>query len=261
MRFARVPVGLGRGYHADKAVTPGGDVRIHVIMHAPFEGPVLVAEWAHARGHDVSGSLALTEEFPPIADVDLLVIMGGPMAADDDAENPWLLAEKRFVSEALGSDTMVLGVCLGCQIVAEVAGGAVRRNEHREIGWYPVSLTASGREDPVFSAFPDGLVVGHWHGDTAVLPNGTQPALSSEACVNQAFSMDSGRVVGVQFHLEWTPEALGLLIDACADEFAVGGTYVASSARLAEQAPEYVSACRDALYSLLDRMVALAEVR
>lgn len=236
-------------------------MRVHVIMHVPFEGPALIAEWAAARGHILAGSLALEEEYPPISEVDLLVVMGGPMAADDDSRNPWLVAERSFVSEALGSETMVLGVCLGFQIVAEVAGGAVLRNECREIGWYPVSLTEAGRDDPVFSAFPDGLVVGHWHGDTVMLPNGTRPALSSDACVNQAFSLDRGRIVGLQFHLEWTSEALETLIDACADELAVGGDYVSSGTVLAEEAPLHVSACAEALYALLDRMVALSEER
>jgi len=236
-------------------------VRVHVIVHVPFEGPALIAEWAESRGHSVTGSLALTEEYPPIWDVDMLVVMGGPMAADDEANNPWLAAEKRYVFEALGSDTIVLGVCLGCQIVAEVAGGAVCRNECREVGWYPLALTDAGRLDPVFSAFPDGLVVGHWHGDTAVLPNGTQPALSSEACINQAFTLDGGRVVGMQFHLEWSVEALATLIEECGDEISVGGAYVDSSTSMAEQAPARIGACAEALFALLDRMSALAEAR
>ncbi len=69
------------------------------------------------------------------------------------------------------------------------------------------------------------MVVGHWHGDTFDLPLGIEPALSSEVCANQAFVFD-GRVVGLQFHLEWTEAALRDLIAECADELAVWDPFV-----------------------------------
>ena len=115
----------------------GASMRVHVIRQVPFEGPAAIAEWAAERGHEVTESLALLEEFPDPADVDFLVLMGGPMAADDEAANPWLHAEKRFAAAVIAAGRPVLGVCLGAQILAEVIGGTVRRNDVAEIGWYP----------------------------------------------------------------------------------------------------------------------------
>ena len=105
----------------------------------------------------------------------------------------------------------MLGVCLGAQLVADVLGGQVSRGEHPEIGWYTVELTETGRAIPVFAGFPERFTALHWHGDTFAIPPGAVHVASSEACANQAFTHDGGRVVGLQFHLEETRESLALL--------------------------------------------------
>jgi len=229
-------------------------MRVHVMKHVPFEGPGLITEWAASRGCTLTESLALTGEHPALCPGDLLAVMGGPMSADDEVTSPWLAAEKRAVAAALDAGALVLGVCLGAQILAEVEGGVVTRNPHREIGWYPVCATPAAAADPVFSAFPDGLVVGHWHGDTFGLPPGSPALLSSEATCNQAFSVRGGRGVGLQFHLEWDFETLADLAERCADEFEAGGEFVEGAARMLAAAPVHIPACRAALFGLLDRM-------
>lgn len=232
-------------------------MRIHVIRHVPFEGPAAIAKWAASRGHSLTESLALTETLPTLEDVDLVVVMGGPMDADDEVTSPWLVAEKRWVRDAMDAGKLVLGVCLGAQILAELAGGRVKRGRHREIGYFPVRRTPEAAEDLVFAALPDVLVVGHWHGDTFDLPEGVEPAYSSDVTVNQAFSLNGGRVVGLQFHLEWTREALEELIDACRDELAEGGPHVADAASFLAHAEQHTASSIDTLFALLDRMAAL----
>ena len=234
-------------------------MHLHVITHVPFEGPARVAEWAHERGHTWTESLALTEEYPNLASVGVLVVMGGPMAADDHGTSPWLKAEKRYLADAIDAGVPMLGICLGSQILAEVAGGRVRRNREPEIGWYPLRRSAAAETDPVFSGFPDGLIAGHWHADTFDLSSGAEPMLSSEACANQAFSLGGGRLVGLQFHLEWSPGALEMLLDACGDELDVSGTYVSTAAEMRAGALSHGQACRDALWDLLDKLALLHE--
>ena len=228
-------------------------MRLHVIQHVPFEGPALIAEWAAARGHELISALALTEDYPPVGDVDFVIIMGGPMGADDEVASPWLHAEKRFIAEAIASGKLALGVCLGAQILAEVLGGAVKRNPEREIGWLPVALSPAGRGERLFAKLPDAFVVGQWHSDTFDLPAGLKPSMSSDACVNQAFVFDD-RAVGLQFHLEWSQESLTALIDACADELASGGRWVMSAQEIQDAAAEHVDAGRRMLFAILDAM-------
>ena len=228
-------------------------MRLHVIQHVPFEGPALIAQWAAERGHELTSSLALTEEYPSIDELDFVVVMGGPMDADDEVASPWLHAEKHFLVEAIAAGKLVLGVCLGAQIVAEVLGGTVKRNPEREIGWFSVELTPSGRAEPLFAELPDTMVVGQWHGDTFDLPAALEPLMSSEACRNQAFVFD-GRVVGLQFHLEWTQESLDLLIDECAGELGLRDRWVMSAQEIMDEAPERIEAGRITLFSVLDAM-------
>jgi len=237
-------------------------VRVHAIQHVRFEGPALLSQWARARGHEITTSLAQTEGFPACEEVDLLVVLGGPMAADDEIASPWLLVEKHYIADCIAAGKPMLGICLGAQIIAEVLGGAVRRNPDREIGWFPVERRA-GEDSEFFAEWPDRLVVGHWHGDTFDLPAGLKAAYSSEACANQAFVF-AGRVVGLQFHVEWTEDALAALIDAAGSETATPGRWVTSSSEIEREAPVRISSCREPLFSLLDRLTgvpALAKSR
>ena len=101
-------------------------MRLHVIQHVAFEGPGAIAEWARERGY----SFSITEQFnrgklPEVDDFDLLVIMGGPMSANDDAQFEWLAAEKQLIAEALREEKAILGICLGHQLLA-LATGALR---------------------------------------------------------------------------------------------------------------------------------------
>ena len=229
-------------------------MRIHVVKHVPFEGPARIAEWAAERGHAMTESLALLEEHPEPADFDMLVVMGGPMAADNHSAHPWLEAEKVLVAKAVAAGRTVLGVCLGAQVLAAALGAKVRRNPEKEIGWYPVTRTPAGAADPVFSAFPAELVVGQWHGDTFDLPRGAVLTASSSACANQAFTLHGGRVVGLQFHLEWDDQTIGALLATCGDELAEQGAHVATASEIADGAAEYLPTNKRVLWTLLDAM-------
>jgi GMP synthase-like glutamine amidotransferase len=230
-------------------------MRLHVIKHVEFEGPGLIAEWAAANGHELTESLASTQVYPLCDDVDLLVIMGGPMDADDEVASPWLHAEKHFVVECIAAGHAVLGVCLGAQILAEVLGGKVKRSHNKEIGWHVIEKTIVGRVEPLVAGWPDAVVVGQWHGDTFDLPAGLEPLFSSEACANQAFVFDN-RVVGLQFHLEWTEEVLTRLMQECRSELVDGEMWVMSASEIRDEMPDRIDASRDLLFSLLDAITA-----
>jgi GMP synthase-like glutamine amidotransferase len=234
-------------------------MRLHAIQQVPFEGPGLIADWAAARGHELTISLAFTEEYPDCNDVDFLIVLGGPMDADDEIANPWLHTEKHYVVECIAAGRSVLGICLGAQILAEVLGGKVRRNDVKEIGWYAVEKTETGRIERLMNAWPETFVVGQWHGDTFDLPGSLGPLLSSEACVNQAFLFDH-RVLGLQFHLEWSEESLATLVDSCRDDLLAGGLWTMSARQLEDEALERVAGNRELLYCMLDALAASIRV-
>ena len=140
------------------------------------------------------------EPLPDWREFDAIVAMGGPMSATDDAELPWLTAEKRLIGEAVRAGVPFWGVCLGVQLLAASLGARVYPGPEPEVGLLPVTLTNEAREDPVFSAVPDDLVTLQWHGDTFDLPVDAVRLAGSPAYPNQAFRVE--RAYGVQFHLE-----------------------------------------------------------
>ena len=228
-------------------------MRVRCLQHVPFEGPAAIADWAGRAGHSLEITrLYAGEALPSTDSFERLVVMGGPMGVFDEAEHDWLTREKAFLRESLNGGKSVVGICLGAQLLADVLGGGVHQAPHKEIGWYPVTLTEAvagrglfGVSSPRFEAF-------HWHGDTFDIPAGARRLAESEACANQAFLYDE-RVLGLQFHLESTPESIRAIIDNCGDEI-VPGPYIQSADQMLARRREALAAMNRLLCSVLDRL-------
>jgi len=197
-------------------------MRIHALQHVPFEDLANVKGWAKEKGHTISRTLLFREEeLPPYTGLDWLVILGGPMNIYEERQYPWLVREKRFIEKAIAGQKIVLGICLGSQLIADLLGGKVYKSQSKEIGWFPVSLTAEAKKSRVFNTFPGRFPAFHWHGDTFALPSGCQRIAESQGCANQVFEYN-GRVIGLQFHLESSRESIRRLIQNCGDELHKG---------------------------------------
>jgi GMP synthase-like glutamine amidotransferase len=101
-----------------------------------------------------------------------LVVMGGPMNADETAAYPNLAAEVRWLQTATSAQLPTLGVCLGAQLLAKSLGSRVFANPVKEIGWYEIDLLPAAVEDPLFAGSLPRETVFQWHGDTFDLPSG-----------------------------------------------------------------------------------------
>ncbi len=130
-----------------------------------------------------------------------LIVLGGPMNADDTDNYPNLAVEVELIKEALERGIKVLGICLGAQLLAKALGGRVIVGDRKEIGWYPVSLTSAGHLDPLMGCFDDTETIFQWHGDQIELPDGVKWLAESKDCPVQAYVHD-GFAYGFQFHLE-----------------------------------------------------------
>lgn len=230
-------------------------MRIVAIRHVPYEGPGAIADWAAAREHDLTVVDAVTGEFPELDSFDLLAVMGGPMGVYDIVGNPWLAGEKDFVARTIDAGRLVVGVCLGSQILADAIGGSVHPGTNREIGWYAVRLTPAGRASTLFAEWPDEFVAGHWHGDTFDLPPAVASAASSVVTPNQAFEACDGRVVGLQFHLEWKNDGLRALVRACSGDLDTRLEWVEPAGALLDVGRRLDTSNR-LLFALLDRLEA-----
>lgn len=227
---------------------------IHVLQHEPYEGPGLIYEWANEKGHEV----VITEVFnnrplPSLNTFDWLVIMGGAMSVNDEAIYSWLKPEKELVRSAIAAGKIVLGICLGAQMIANALGKRVYKNAAKEIGWFPITLTETGIQNQFLSAAWHNQSFFHWHGETFDLPDGAQLLASSIACVNQAFNMGS-KVWAFQFHPEVNAQVLHQMVSSGSEEL-VPADYVMSGSTILEM-QSTINRVRPLFYSFLDKVSA-----
>lgn len=183
-------------------------MRLHLLEHDPIDiRHNNITTWAEKRGYTVGWTDVFTDaKIPSQNDFDWLIVMGGSQHAWEEQEHPWLADEKRFISEALSADKIILGICFGAQLLAEALGGQVFPNEKVEIGWYSVRLNAEGKQSFLFKNVPDTFLTFHWHSDHFSLPPGTAGLAYSEPTPYQAYTHKDHRIACLQFHPEYTIE-------------------------------------------------------
>ncbi|MHB1126474.1 MAG: type 1 glutamine amidotransferase [Bacillota bacterium] len=194
-------------------------MRALVIQNVELEGAGLLERMFDELGliMDIR-KMWMSDSLPAsLEDYAVLIILGGPMGADDEAEYPYLACLKELIQTAADRSVTTIGICLGGQLIARALGAEVKKNPVREIGWYPVTLTEEGRHSPVFAGFPDEFMVFQWHGDTFDIPHGAAHLVVSELCGNQAFTCGE-HILAFQFHLEVNPEIIATWAAAYDDE-------------------------------------------
>jgi len=212
-------------------------MRVHYLQHVPFEGPGSIEPWLRTAGHEVTHTRFFeSARLPDPHSVDLLIVLGGPMSANDDSQLPWLAEEKSYIRSCIRLGKSVLGICLGAQLIARAMGARVYRNHVKEIGWLPVQgLRGKPGEGSIFR-FPRAFEAFHWHGETFDLPPGAVHIARSEGCEHQAFQLGAS-VIGLQFHLETTPEAARQMVANCRAEL-LPSRYVQSETAILAAGPE-----------------------
>lgn len=184
-------------------------LRIHYIQHVAYEGIGCIDYWAQAKGHVLTSTKIFEEPiiYPSLESFDWLIVMGGPMSVNDIENDYWMVPEKKFIESAIKKNKVVIGICLGSQLVANVLGAKVLPNEKKEIGWFNITLTEAAKQNVLFSSFPESFKTFHWHGETFEIPKHATLMMSSQACNHQAF-LYGKRTIGLQFHLEATQSGI-----------------------------------------------------
>ncbi|MFC4497337.1 type 1 glutamine amidotransferase [Streptomyces ovatisporus] len=183
-------------------------VRVLVIQNTPGGGPGRLGDWLREEGLELDvvhayGGSPLPEN---LAGHQAVVFLGGGYMPDADERAPWLAPGRALVTEALETGVPVLGICLGAQLLAYVAGGTVRA-EHGgpEAGSTPLTLRAEAAGDLLFHRLPTELnAIEHRVDAITELPPGAAWLAQSERCPVQAFRVGE-HAWGVQFHPEATP--------------------------------------------------------
>ncbi len=178
-------------------------MKVLVLQHVPYEilgtlDPLLRQAGYRIRYVNFGRS---PEAKPDVDKYQGLIILGGPMNVDMRDRYPHLDTEIRIIRRAVERNIPILGICLGAQLIAKALGANVYQNPIKEIGWYNITLTAEGKNDPLLRHFEDTKRIFAWHGDTFELPKGATHLAHGETCKNQAFRIGDN-IYGFQFHLE-----------------------------------------------------------
>ena len=225
-------------------------------MHVSFEGPGIISDWVKKKKHVIEFTRFHEGDSLPMAgNVDLLVIMGGPMNVFDYHIHPWMQEEIEWVTAFIETGKPVLGICLGAQVVAASLGAEVYPGEHKEIGWFNLNFLPCLGDYKICKDLPSTRKVFHWHGDTFGIPEGAIRIAESQAFTNQGF-IYNGRVLALQFHLEVTPGGVKDLVEHCRDEL-VPGPFIQTEEELLDKS-RFVEENQLLLFRLLDYLSSLA---
>lgn len=188
-------------------------MRVLAIIHQSDAGLGVFAEAIEAAGARIDEWYPARQPNPPpeLRRYGAVITLGGAMHADQEREHRWLPSEKQMLGRLLDAGMPLLGVCLGGQLLAEAAGGDVRRAGAPEIGWYDVHKTAPAEDDALLGPLPPRFRALEWHSYEFFLPPGATALARSERCL-QAFRI-ADAAWGIQFHAEVAPADLESWID------------------------------------------------
>jgi len=194
---------------------------IAILQHEADVAPGNFAEHLQRRGRPFDVIRLYAGDALPASAADYagLCSLGGNMSvATDRGEGSagdaltWLEPELALLRDADARGVPVIGHCLGGQLLARALGGDVKRAPHLEMGWGRVSVDNAALAREWLGEEAADVEFFQWHSDTFDLPPGARRLLSSEWCANQAYVIprDGFAHVGMQFHIEMTPELVRL---------------------------------------------------
>lgn len=181
--------------------------RLLVIQHERTCPPGMLEPWLARLGLQCDVLLAHEGWAVPssLGDRRGLIVLGGSMNAEADADHRWLAPVKTLIVSTVLSQRPFLGICLGHQLAAAALGGKVRRNTAGPTtALVAFSPTAQGRRDRLTAALPLGTDVLHWNNDiVSELPSGAVALATGREGSVQAARFGPA-AWGVQFHPEVT---------------------------------------------------------
>ncbi len=188
-----------------------------VVQHQDDCPPALVGTWLVEAGCDLDVRRPYADDDLPddLSGHDAVLVLGGSMGANDDADHPWLLATKALVRDAATRRTPTLGICLGHQIAAVALGGTAGPNPRgQQLGLVPMGWTDAAADDELTRGLTGTGSGVHWNDDVVHrAPPGTEVLARTEEGELQVARF-APTVWGVQLH----PEVDTTILRAWAEE-------------------------------------------
>ena len=178
-----------------------------ILQHIKIEDPGYIKDLMLADGWKLTTiELDEGEKIPKnLKQFDAMLCMGGPMDTWMEDKYPWLIDEKKRITEfVINLKKPYLGFCLGCQLLGEIIGGKVVKSNKSEIGIMDINFSEDKNSDTLFSTFPDKIKALQWHSyEVKNLEENKDVTLlaSSNVTKYQIFKYKK-HAYGIQFHIE-----------------------------------------------------------
>lgn len=229
--------------------------RLLAIQNAACEHLGTLRPMFEHDGFSIDTVIATKERLPDVDTLDCydaLIVLGGPASAYDDLA--YLRREETLIQHALEHGMPMLGICLGSQLLAKVAGARVYRGHVKEIGWYTVNITEHGLRS-VFRGLDDTLLVFQWHNDTYDLAGNAVRLAYSNLYQNQAFMI--GNAIGIQFHVEVDDQMIQEWVEEYSEEMSSMGISRDGLLKDAKHRVGMLEHTANTLYKNLKSMISL----
>ena len=179
--------------------------KILFLQHAASVGPGEYLLWAQRNGFETKFIKVYDyQPLPQNVDADMLIVLGGPMNPSSPREEYDYFdveAEKEFINLYALRGRIVVGSCLGAQLLGEAMGARCHQSPYPEYGHVRGSLTEEGKRDPFLKDFPDNFEMGEWHHYMPGLTHNSELLAYSDGCPHQIIKYDR-YLYGFQTHME-----------------------------------------------------------
>lgn len=230
-------------------------MKILCLLHSDFETPGLIKAWAKEKGHDFTickpykgeeNDLILTTNF------DFLLILGGPQCVMKLEEFPYLKNEMNIIKDFVLQNKMVIGFCLGTQLIGAALDAPAEKSPEKELGIFPITLNEEGLNDPLLQNFPPSFPAVHWHYDMSGIPANSVILATSEGCPRQIIRY-TPKTYGFQCHFEITKIGIKEMIRSFPEDL--------HPSHFTQKSEDFLNQDFDEinqfLFKILDRMVEL----
>ncbi|MES9834633.1 MAG: type 1 glutamine amidotransferase [Candidatus Thiodiazotropha sp. DIVDIV] len=212
---------------------------IRIFRHLVCKPPGYLGDYLQQR--DIPWEVECVDEShginPRTDDVSALVFMGAGVSVNDQLS--WMDGELTLIRKALQEDLPILGVCFGAQMMSRAMGGEVTRGGEMEIGWHPVRGIPENDHEEWLGGLPERFMAFHWHADTFTLPKGSRWIMESDCYPHQGFTL--GDHLGLQFHLEMTPEMVKGWIDRYGSDLQPNSTCCQSAENILQDLEQHIA--------------------
>lgn len=210
-------------------------MKVHIIQHDSYVEPGEYLSWAQRKGYQVSFTRCwLFEEVPKEADADMLVVLGGfqrPTTTKEECSYFDSASEQKLIRKYADSGRIVVGVCLGAQLLGDALGAPFGKSPAPEIGPVKARLTEAGRSDPFLKQFPDVFDAGEWHNDMPGLNADAVVLAESDGCPRQIVRYGK-YAYGLQAHMEFNHDIIAAILKNIGGRIRIKGPYIRTEEEL-----------------------------